>query len=137
MKIGELAKRLNISTDTLRYYENNGLISVSVRTDSGYRDYTEAQEQQLRFVLRAKAVGFSLSEIKELLKIRIDKQQYQCDEVKTITLAKLTLVQERIRELQCFERSLTVLAERCCGGAEPAEHCSILTTLEELDGHHS
>ncbi|WMN59165.1 Zn(2+)-responsive transcriptional regulator [Pseudoalteromonas xiamenensis] len=137
MKIGELAKRLNISTDTLRYYENNGLISASARTGAGYRDYSDVQEHQLRFVLRAKAVGFSLSEIKELLKIRIDKQQYQCDEVKSITLAKLTLVQERIRELQCFERSLTVLAERCCGGAVPAEHCSILTTLEELDGHHS
>lgn len=136
MKIGELAKRLNISTDTLRYYEQHGLIAQAKRTESGYREYDQSHEQQLRFVLRAKKVGFSLEEIKELLKIRINKQSYQCEEVKALTLSKLVLVQSRIEELKRFESSLQLLAARCCGGKEVAEHCSILTTLEAVDGHH-
>ncbi|CCQ09437.1 HTH-type transcriptional regulator zntR [Pseudoalteromonas luteoviolacea B = ATCC 29581] len=135
MKIGELAKRLSISTDTLRYYEQHGLLSPSERTESGYRAYSKEHELQLRFILRAKAVGFSLSEIHELLKIRIDKQHYQCEEVKSITVAKLDLVRERIAELQRFEQSLNLLAEQCCGGKEPAQACTILTTLEKLDGY--
>lgn len=136
MKIGELAKRLNISTDTLRYYEQHGLIAEAKRTASGYREYDDSHEQQLLFVQRAKHVGFSLVEIKELLKIRIDKQSYQCEEVKALTLTKLALVQSRIEELKRFESSLQLLADRCCGGNEIAEHCSILTTLEAVDGHH-
>ncbi|MFC3033442.1 Zn(2+)-responsive transcriptional regulator [Pseudoalteromonas fenneropenaei] len=134
MKIGELAKRLAISTDTLRYYEQHGLLTPDMRSSAGYRLYSENQYQQMRFILRAKEVGFSLSEIGELLKIQIAKAQYHCEEVKALTETKLELVRARIAELQKFERSLTVLADRCCGGDESAAACSILTTLEDRDG---
>ena len=66
VKIGEIAKRLGVSTDTLRYYEKQGILTSSSRSVSGYRLYTEQDIAQLAFVIRAKDVGFTLNEIKEL-----------------------------------------------------------------------
>ncbi|BBN82465.1 heavy metal-responsive transcriptional regulator [Pseudoalteromonas sp. A25] len=134
MKIGELAKSLGVSTDTLRYYEQHKLLTPSARTESGYRMYTQEQQRQMQFILRAKEVGFSLKEIRELLQIQIEKHQHSCEEVKEITLLKLQLVRGRIAELQRFEQSLSKLAKRCCGGPESADFCSILTALEDVDG---
>ncbi|NOU52619.1 Zn(2+)-responsive transcriptional regulator [Pseudoalteromonas sp. JBTF-M23] len=134
MKIGELAKSLGVSTDTLRYYEQHKLLTPSGRSEAGYRMYTQQQRRQMQFILRAKAVGFSLKDIQELLQIQIEKHQHSCEEVKEITLQKLHLVRARIEELQRFEQSLSKLAQRCCGGPESADFCSILTALEDVDG---
>ncbi|NMM41003.1 Zn(2+)-responsive transcriptional regulator [Pseudoalteromonas arctica] len=134
MKIGEFANQLGVSTDTLRYYEKHNLLTLSNRTGSGYRDYGEVELKQMKFILRAKNVGFSLAEIKELLQIKFKKHQHSCHEVKDLTLQKRDLVAERIAELTRFHQSLSVLADKCCGGQEPADNCSILTTLEDIDG---
>ncbi|WP_404342928.1 Zn(2+)-responsive transcriptional regulator [Pseudoalteromonas mariniglutinosa] len=134
MKIGEFANQLGVSTDTLRYYEKHGLLTPSARTAVGYRQYSTFDIKQMRFILRAKNVGFSLSEIKELLQIKFHKHQHSCHEVKELTLLKKELVAERIAELTRFYQSLSLLAEKCCGGEEPADNCSILTTLEDIDG---
>ncbi|MBD1581167.1 Zn(2+)-responsive transcriptional regulator [Pseudoalteromonas sp. S16_S37] len=134
MKIGELAKSLGVSTDTLRYYEQHKLLTPSARSESGYRVYTQQQLRQMQFILRAKEVGFSLKEVQELLQIQIEKHQHSCEEVKEITIQKLHLVRTRIEELQRFEQSLSKLAQRCCGGPESADFCSILTALEDVDG---
>ena len=88
----------------------------------------------MMFILRAKNVGFSLAEIKELLQIKFKKHQHSCHEVKNLTIQKRDLVAERIAELTRFHQSLSVLADKCCGGKEPADNCSILTTLEDIDG---
>ena len=134
MKIGEFARKLGVSTDTLRYYEKHGLLTPSSRSQSGYRIYTDTDIKQMSFILRAKNVGFSLSEINELLQIKIHKDQHSCHEVKEMTLQKRDLVAQRIEELTRFYDSLSLLAQKCCGGEEPAENCSILTTLEDIDG---
>ncbi|RZF77682.1 Zn(2+)-responsive transcriptional regulator [Pseudoalteromonas sp. CO325X] len=134
MRISELAKKVDMSPDTLRYYEQQGLLKPPNRTAAGYRDYTHAHLAQLNFIRRAKDVGFSLQEISELLKINFEKQQHSCHEVKQLTLRKKALVAERIAELQRFYASLSQLAEQCCGTELPAEHCSILTALEDVDG---
>ncbi|WP_082378981.1 MULTISPECIES: Zn(2+)-responsive transcriptional regulator [Pseudoalteromonas] len=134
MKIGEFASQLGVSTDTLRYYEKHALLTATSRTQSGYRDYSQTDLKQMKFILRAKNVGFSLSEIKELLQIKFHKQQHSCHEVKNLTLQKRDLVAVRIAELTRFHQSLSVLADKCCGGEEPADNCSILTTLEDIDG---
>ncbi|MEH6394043.1 Zn(2+)-responsive transcriptional regulator [Pseudoalteromonas sp.] len=134
MKIGEFANQLGVSTDTLRYYEKHNLLTPSSRTEAGYRDYGETALQQMKFILRAKNVGFSLAEIKELLQIKFKKHQHSCHEVKDLTIQKRDLVAERIAELTRFHQSLSVLADKCCGGQEPADNCSILTTLEDIDG---
>ncbi|MBB1293045.1 MAG: MerR family Zn(II)-responsive transcriptional regulator of zntA [Pseudoalteromonas rhizosphaerae] len=134
MKIGEFASQLGVSTDTLRYYEKHALLTPSARTQAGYRDYSQTDLKQMMFILRAKNVGFSLAEIKELLQIKFKKHQHSCHEVKNLTIQKRDLVAERIAELTRFHQSLSVLADKCCGGKEPADNCSILTTLEDIDG---
>lgn len=133
MKIGQLSRILGVSTDTLRYYETHGLLSPSSRNASGYRLYDETNVKHMHFILRAKEVGFSLREIQELLNIKIDKHQHRCEEVKEITIQKRNLVRMKITELQRFEKSLSALVDRCCGGDESADYCSILTALEDID----
>jgi MerR family Zn(II)-responsive transcriptional regulator of zntA len=133
LKIGELAKQHDVKTDTLRFYEKNGLLHASARSDKGYRIYTEEDSERLAFILRAKRVGFSLQEIAELLEIRIDRDNRQCSETKAIVDSKKQDVEERIQELTRFKRSLALLGDSCCGGDEPATHCSILEALDGVD----
>ncbi|GAB3481210.1 Zn(2+)-responsive transcriptional regulator [Marinomonas epiphytica] len=132
-RIGEIAKRFAINADTLRFYEKHKLLMPSVRSEAGYRLYTQQDAQRLSFILRAKSVGFSLSEISELLSIDLDKQNNVCSDVKSLVDIKLTSVQEKIIELQHFEKSLTQLSQACCGGDISAEHCTILEALESCD----
>lgn len=131
MQIGQMAKKLGVKTDTLRFYEKNGLLQASTRSDSGYRYYSEADFKLVQFILRCKHVGFTLADIKELLSIRIDKSGHSCEEVKGRTTAKRIEVEQRIAELERFRQSLVVLERACCGGPESAESCSILEALEE------
>ncbi len=129
-RIGELAQLCEVKTDTLRFYEKHGLLSPSSRTDSGYRIYTENDAERLRFILRAKAVGFTLAEITELLSIELDKSNWACADVKGLVDDKLANVEAKIAELNHFQLSLQRLSQACCGGPESAEHCSILEALE-------
>ncbi|AOT06816.1 Zn(2+)-responsive transcriptional regulator [Pseudoalteromonas luteoviolacea] len=135
-RIGQLAKLLEVSTDTLRYYEQQGILAASERSAAGYRLYDKQAVERMRFIVRAKEVGFNLKDIQELLSIKIEKQMHSCEEVKILTLQKRDWVREKIAELSMFERSLTLLADQCCGGDEPANTCSILTALEDLDDTH-
>lgn len=134
-RIGELAKLTGVSNDTLRYYEKNQLIAPASRTDSGYRMYLPEAAEQIRFIQRAKGVGFTLSDINELLSIKIEKNEHSCQEVKTFTETKLEDVERKLAELMRIKQALEKLNEACCGGPESAEHCSILQALEtgELD----
>ncbi|NRD75542.1 Zn(2+)-responsive transcriptional regulator [Shewanella sp. VB17] len=129
-RIGELAKQSEVKADTLRFYEKHGLLAPSSRSDAGYRLYNEKDAERLRFILRAKAVGFTLAEIAELLSIELDKSNWACADVKGLVDVKLTQVNEKISELNYFKMSLQRLSDACCGGPESAEHCSILEALE-------
>ena len=136
VKIGEIAKQLAVSTDTLRYYEKQGILTSSLRSSSGYRLYTKHDIAQLEFVLRAKKVGFTLNEIKELLAIKVDKKSHSCQEVKQFTSEKISQVEEKITELSVILNSLKLLNQTCCGGDESAVHCSILSALEAQNDTH-
>ncbi|MBY5992194.1 Zn(2+)-responsive transcriptional regulator [Ferrimonas balearica] len=129
-RIGELAQRYEIKTDTLRYYEKHGLLAPSGRSDSGYRLYDEADEVKLRFILRAKGVGFTLAQIQELLMIDASRASWACQDVKAIVENKVVELERKMAELKQFRDSLQQLADACCGGPESAEHCSILDALE-------
>lgn len=131
MQIGQMAKRLGVKTDTLRFYEKSGLLTPASRSDSGYRYYGEADLKLAQFILRCKNVGFTLADIRDLLSIRIDKSAHSCEEVKNRTTAKRIEVEQRISELECFRQSLLSLEKACCGGPESAQTCSILEALEE------
>lgn len=143
-RIGELAKQCEVKADTLRFYEKHGLLAPSSRSHSGYRLYNEHDAERLRFILRAKAVGFTLAEITELLSIELDKSNWACADVKGMVDIKLEHVNQKIAELKHFQVSLERLSDACCGGPESAEHCSILEALEsntdsikcENHGHH-
>jgi MerR family Zn(II)-responsive transcriptional regulator of zntA len=137
VKIGELSHHLGISNDTLRYYEKQGLLTPAKRNSAGYRIYSTDDLKLMQFIIRSKNVGFSLSEIKELLQIKFEKSLHSCSEVQDITLQKRDLVADRIKELQSFHASLSLLAEQCCGSEHPAENCSILSVLEDIDGINS
>lgn len=132
-RIGELAKLTGVSNDTLRYYEKNKLITPAARTDAGYRMYESEAVEQIRFIQRAKGVGFTLNDINELLSIQIEKTEHSCQEVKTFTETKLDDVEKKLAELTRIKQALEKLNEACCGGPESAEHCSILQALETGD----
>ncbi|TPE53334.1 Zn(2+)-responsive transcriptional regulator [Maribrevibacterium harenarium] len=133
LRIGELAKQFQINTDTLRFYDKQGLLSPSGQSDSGYRLYSDRDIKTLGFILRAKGVGFSLTDIKTLLSIEVDKANNECSDVKELVDDKLQQVTEKIAELQAFQRSLARLSSACCGGHESAEDCTILQALESED----
>ncbi|GAA0813739.1 Zn(2+)-responsive transcriptional regulator [Colwellia sp. D2M02] len=129
-KIGDIAKQLGISADTLRYYEQHNLLQPAGRSVSGYRLYDEHNLQEMHFILQAKQVGFTLAEIAQLLSIRVDSSQYSCGDVKSYTSEKLQQVESKIAELTSIQKGLQRLVNSCCGGSEKAEHCSILSSLE-------
>ncbi|MFC1236828.1 Zn(2+)-responsive transcriptional regulator [Vibrio sp. F74] len=129
--IGELAKKGGVTTDTLRFYEKNGLIQPVGRSDSGYRIYSENSLEQVQFILNSKRLGLSLDEIRELLEIRLEATQHSCAEVKGITSTKLLLIDEKIKELTKIRNALKKINDACCGHSnDNASHCSILEALK-------
>lgn len=130
LKIGELAEKTGLSAHTIRFYEKQGLIQASQRSESGYRYYDAADLRRAEFVRSARNVGFSLEDIASLLSIRLDRDSHSCQEVTDITRHKLEEVNARIAELQQMQRSLALLLESCCGGPENATHCSIIEALD-------
>lgn len=130
-QIGELAKRCGVTTDTLRFYEKNQLINPAGRSESGYRLYSDENQKQVSFILKAKDLGLSLEEIKELLEIKLEATEHSCAEVKAITSAKLALIDQKITELSRIRSALKKINDACCGhDNDDASHCSILAALE-------
>ncbi|MGD8112532.1 Zn(2+)-responsive transcriptional regulator [Vibrio sp. NTOU-M3] len=130
-QIGELAKRCGVTTDTLRFYEKNQLINPAGRSESGYRLYSDENQKQVSFILKAKDLGLSLEEIKELLEIKLEATEHSCAEVKAITSAKLALIDQKITELTRIRSALKKINDACCGhDNDDASHCSILAALE-------
>ena len=129
-QIGELAKRCGVTADTLRFYEKNQLIRPAGRSKSGYRLYDENNQKEVGFILKAKDLGLSLEEIKELLEIKLEATEHSCAEVKAITSAKLELIDEKILELTRIRNALRKINDACCGHVDDdASHCSILGAL--------
>lgn len=125
--IGELAQRGGVAIDTVRYYERDGLLHPAARLDSGYRRYGEAELRRLRFIRRAKALGFSLEDIRSLLDISAERNVAK---VKHAAEARLADIQRRINELQRVRDGLRTLIAACPGHGR-AEACPILNALSE------
>ena len=129
MKIGEIAKRSGIGIETIRFYEREGLLPEPERRPSGYRQYDESTVERLEYVRRAKELGFTLAEIRELLALSTDRER-GVRGVKVRAEARLTEVDRRIRELQQVRRGLKHLIAACPGHG-PLDRCPILTALGE------
>ena len=130
-RIGELAKLAGVTPDTVRYYEKQHMMDHEVRTQGGFRLYTDHDLQRLKFIRHARQLGFTLESIRELLSIRVDPEHHTCQESKSIVQARLSEVEERIEELQTMRRSLQRLNDACCGTAHSSVYCSILEALEQ------
>ena len=129
MKIGELAKRADVPIDTVRYYEREGLIPPPIRRASGYRDYVDADVDRLRFMRRAKGLGFTLQEIRELLSLTA-MSGADMAALNAQTQAKLRDVEERIHALTRIREALQSLVTACPGHGA-LDRCPILAALSE------
>lgn len=129
-RIGQLAKHAGVAIDTVRYYERNGMLSPAGRLESGYRRYGDAELERLQFIRRAKALGFSLADIRELLSLSDGRSVAK---VKRAAQAKLADIEQRLAELQRVREGLQSLVAACPGHGR-AEACPILNALIEGDG---
>lgn len=127
--IGKLAQFAEVTADTVRYYEKEGLL-VSVRkTDAGYRLYDEDSVRRLCFIRQAQQCGFSLTEIRELLALK-NSDAACCSDVRSVAIAKKLHLEHKIRALQVMSRALTELVTICDDESKPLEECPILAALE-------
>lgn len=127
MKIGELARHCDVNIDTIRYYERQGLLPAPKRLASGYRRYEASDLDRLRFVRRAKGLGFALDEIKDLLALS-DHRDDDMGELKSLAKAKLVDIDSRMDELSKIRDGLTTLIDACPGHGALAT-CPILNAL--------
>lgn len=130
IRIGHLASRAGVGVDTVRFYERRGLLAAPERTASGYRTYEPATVVRLRFILRAKELGFTLKEIEALLALRRDGDV--CAEVREIAAQKIGEINDRIRGLVQIREALSRLAMRC-DEREASSECPLLDALQQIE----
>jgi len=130
MKIGEASGQSGISERMIRHYEKIGLIAPAARRDSGYRDYDERDVHSLRFIGRARDLGFPIEEIRQLLALWQDRSRSSAD-VKALALARAAELKRKARELDAMRRTLERLAAECHGDERPG--CPILEDLEAAE----
>lgn len=119
MNISQLAKTLNVSTDTVRYYEKQGILETPSRQDNGYRTYTTAHVGTLRFVRGAQALGFSLAEIRVILP-QVALGQFGRADIEQQLQAKMTEIDAHIRQLQTLKKELkATFASLTCASDRP------------------
>ncbi|MDM7852820.1 Cu(I)-responsive transcriptional regulator [Pseudochrobactrum kiredjianiae] len=127
MNIGQAAKASGVSAKMIRYYEQIGLVPVADRTSSGYRDYSNTDIHMLRFIRRARDLGFSVAEISDLLSLWRDDSR-QSSEVKRMAQGHIDELEVKIKALQDMSNTLSMLVNACQGDHRP--HCPILKRLE-------
>ncbi len=128
MTIGQVAREAGVGVETIRFYERVGLLEEPPRRQSGYRQYSPDAVKRIRFIKRAKELGFSLKEIKELLYLRVDTST-SCGAVKRRAEAKISDIERKVQDLQRMKRALVKLAA-ACSGRGPISECPILDALE-------
>lgn len=127
VRIGEAASRTGVPAKTIRFYEEIRLISPARRLDNRYRAYSEQDVQTLRFIQRARSLGFSLKNVGELLTLYRDRRR-SSQSVKRLALAHVADLDRKIAELTSIRDSIAELARRCHGDQRP--ECPILDELE-------
>lgn len=126
MHIGSVAKKSGIAAKTIRYYESIGLIESAERTESGYRVYGQRDVETLRFIQRARGLGFSVADVGNLLALWRDKLRASA-QVKALATRHVEEIDLKIAELRAMRDALDDLVQRCHGDDRP--DCPILTNL--------
>lgn len=129
LTIGTVAKRAGVPIDTIRYYEREGLLPEPLRRASGYRSYNETAVSRLRFIRRAKDLGFTLEEIRDLLALSSDRSG-GVKAVRKRAEQRLASIEARIAELVRIRKGLQQLIQACPGHGDP-EQCPILRALAD------
>lgn len=132
MTIGKVAELADVGVETVRFYEREGLIAEPPRKPSGYRQYPMEAVSRIRFIRRAKELGFSLQEIKELLSLRIDPET-TCADIRERAEGKIVDIDKKVRTLQRMKDALERLTAACNGRGSVSD-CPILEALEDHDG---
>ena len=126
MRIGEAARRSGMAAKTIRFYEEVGLVQPAPRTESGYREFSDEDVLRLRFIHRARDLGFSVGEVGRLLSLWSDRERASAD-VKRLALQHAARIETKMAELRSMRDAILHLAERCHGDGRP--ECPILDGL--------
>ncbi|HVB82097.1 MAG TPA: heavy metal-responsive transcriptional regulator [Candidatus Binataceae bacterium] len=129
MTIGKLAKHAGVSTDTLRFYEDEGLLMPDKKSEAGYRLYAENAVRRLDFIKHAQQCGMTLSEIKQLLQLKASHNAC-CSDVRSLAIQKKLQIEQKIKTMEAMSRALTGLIEICTADEQPLDDCLILAALE-------
>lgn len=129
--IGKLAAQADLSANALRFYEREGLIQPSSKSDAGYRLYDASALDRVRWIKHAQQCGFTLGEIHELLTLR-SAAAACCDDVRRIAVEKKLHLEARIRSMKAMSSALDLLIERCPVEGRPVADCPILGAMERL-----
>ncbi len=131
LTISKLASRGDVNVTTIRYYERRGLLPKPSRTASGYRLYADDVVRRLRFIKQAQLLGFSLTEIQDLLSLRMQPDT-TCADIRLLAKEKIAAVDRKISDLHRIRSALTKLSS-ACRGKGPTSECPILDALERTE----
>ncbi|AWB68777.1 Cu(I)-responsive transcriptional regulator [Saccharobesus litoralis] len=126
MKISQVGQLAGLPVKTIRFYEAQGLLSPVERAANGYRQYSQTQVNQLQFIQRCRAAGFSLDECRQMMDLASNQQRHSKD-VKRLVIDKIALIEQQITTLQQMQNTLQALADRCSG--DEGARCAILEAL--------
>lgn len=124
LTIGKLAKQSKVTIETIRYYQNIGLLSIPTKPESGYRLYSSEEIKKIRFIKRAQLAGFALKEVKELLAL----DGTHCHDVRLLAEQKCLQIDHQIDDLMSLRKTLLILV-KSCGQSISTDQCAILDTL--------
>ncbi|MGQ0751240.1 MAG: heavy metal-responsive transcriptional regulator [Betaproteobacteria bacterium] len=129
MTIGKVAKRAQVTADSIRFYEREGLILPMRKSESGYRLYTDDAIRRIAFIKQAQECGFSLAEIRELLRLRTTDKAC-CDDIYRVSVQKKLQLEHKIKALTSMSQALTRLIDMCSHDRKSLDECPILGALE-------
>jgi MerR family copper efflux transcriptional regulator len=132
MKIGEVAKRTGVGIETIRFYEREGLLQEPERRPSGYRQFDESTIKRLEYICRAKELGFTLAEIRELLELSFTPHT-GCNHIRQRAEGKITDIESKIRSLQKMRRSLRSIVNQCKTKDSPHD-CPLVDGAHDATG---
>jgi DNA-binding transcriptional MerR regulator len=137
-RIGQVAKETGLTIDTIRFYEKEGLLKRSTRTEGGFRLFGPHDIQALKFIRKSQELGFSLAEIRELLILRSEHVP-ACSHVKELLEHKLASVEQKIEELRTLEHSLKIALRKCnrrlkMGSPSHEGCCPVLEEISQASG---
>ena len=130
--IGKLAGLTNVSNDTLRYYEQVGLVEPAGKSPAGYRLYDKDSARRIRFIKRAQNCGLTLAEIRQLLVLR-DRDNACCGDVRTRAVEKKLQIENKIRAMKAMSKALDQLIAECAMETRPVKECTNIAALERAN----